>query len=340
MRSFPSKALKYLEFLYHHLDERIAFLTEKVEDIIDGAEKKKISGWWLNHIDSQVNSFLQSLGFDFNAIPDNYLDVPPSDFEAIQSNLQIITTLMKPDAVDEVGKEITQLSELDEFLDAVTSDVYVKLDGFVKDLIFILNCKWKEVIPDIIISDFQRDHMQKDLLYLQKMKEMDEEIKEMRRSRKVEGKQRIMSDVVPIGGLIMARFHILECELRTVQMRWKHLSKTTSSQGILHQSLQMKAEGPFQNCSEAQDISLLKEKPRTRRFKSHSLKSIEQLNQFAQYVLATSPPFAASSCLYLLKESTPSPKFQRPHSDASVLQSGYQAFPNLIEENSNDEYSF
>ena len=54
-----------------------------------------------------------------------------------------------------------------------------------------------------------------------------------------------MCDVVPISGLVMARFHILECELRTVIMRWGRdrkdlLAFLESKGGELEESEDMK----------------------------------------------------------------------------------------------------
>ena len=79
--------------------------------------------------------------------------------------------------------------------------------------------------------------IQKDYEYLTKMKKMDEEISEKTRKRKMreeggggeeeEGKEGgekkkglVMTDVVPVAGLVMGRFYVLECENKTALEIW------------------------------------------------------------------------------------------------------------------------
>ena len=75
--------------------------------------------------------------------------------------------------------------------------------------------------------------MTKDYEYLKKMKKMDTEIQEQAKEDEEEGegkerRRRVeMSDVVPVAGLIMARFHMYENELLTAVDMWgTHPEKT------------------------------------------------------------------------------------------------------------------
>jgi hypothetical protein len=244
LHSFPLTIFKSIDLLYYQLDEKIKFLTSLVEDILDGTEKKSISDWWLSHIESQANLFLESCGFLLGAIPENYLDVPPADFEAVKCNMQIVQNLMKVCGKPDDSKRWTNL---DGFLDKVTIEVYEKVDKFISDLEFVVKCKWDEVEVEVIISDQQRDCLQKDLNYLLRMKDMDEAIKEMRRTGKMEEKKAVLSDVVPIGGLVMARFCILDCELQTIQMKWpsQFQSETSAS----------RATSPIQGISDSSVVN-------------------------------------------------------------------------------------
>ena len=80
-----------------------------------------------------------------------------------------------------------------------------------------------------------------DLDYLKKMKKMDDEIYEKRKMEKGKGKKGEektrgfqMTDVVPIAGLVMARFSMFECEHRTALELWGKLSTGFISKNFLH----------------------------------------------------------------------------------------------------------
>jgi len=60
------------------------------------------------------------------------------------------------------------------------------------------------------------------------MKEMDGKIREKWRKGLPELEKVEMSDVVPVAGLIQARFSILYCELQTVLDMWASDRKITS----------------------------------------------------------------------------------------------------------------
>jgi hypothetical protein len=55
--------------------------------------------------------------------------------------------------------------------------------------------------------------------YLLKMKSMDEEILKRKKGNNTAAKLE-MTDVVPIGGLVMAQLHVAECELQTAIELW------------------------------------------------------------------------------------------------------------------------
>ena len=78
------------------------------------------------------------------------------------------------------------------------------------------------------LSDEQRKALEADIEYIRTMQKMDGEIIEKRNKMRngeigvgdeEKGKAE-MTSVVPVGGLIMARFHILECEHSTALLHW------------------------------------------------------------------------------------------------------------------------
>lgn len=116
--------------------------------------------------------------------------------------------------------------EMDDLLIRVTDEVYSVLDELIADTRFTLESQAKDGIISSEKFDMYKTSMEKDIEYLMKMKQMDVEIQERRASGNVEacGKME-MTDVVPIGGLIMARIHILECEMRTALEIWDKKKK-------------------------------------------------------------------------------------------------------------------
>jgi len=170
--------------------------------------------WWLTLIETEANNFLQKHGFVKDSLPFNYLSVPPPDLEVVKSNYSLIQQMMKCDC-----------KEMDELLIRVTNEVYSVLDEFIEDTKFTLEFQAKDGISYEKFEQYKTS-LEMDVEYLTKMKQMDVEIQERRASGNVEacGKME-MTDVVPIGGLIMARIHILECEMRTALERWDKKKK-------------------------------------------------------------------------------------------------------------------
>ena len=86
---------------------------------------------------------------------------------------------------------------------------------------------WLEKINKEALKTIKQDYE-----YLSKMKKMDEEISNKRKSGEGEGgkegeegeggkkKGLVMTDVVPVAGLVMGRFYVVECENRTALEIW------------------------------------------------------------------------------------------------------------------------
>ena len=124
------------------------------------------------------------------------------DMKSVTQNLHIIQDLLEKPSED-----------LNLFLEKTTSLIYHILDRFISDLQYLVSfvpCDDQSVASRI----------NKDLQYLVEMKEMDEEILRKRRDGVCETSRIVMSSVVPIAGLIMARFHMYECELKTSIEIW------------------------------------------------------------------------------------------------------------------------
>jgi hypothetical protein len=200
---------------------------------LNGTRKAEACDWWLRYIEEEVDKYLCEKGFDLHALPYDYTDTPPSNFDVVRANLALLDQIMKPDYLD-----------LDLFMDRVTQKVYHVLSELDKEMGYILQCDWHELQLGITLTKKQKSTLQNEINYIKTLKEMDAEIIQKRQKMRelsenehekseTSGCGRVgllMTDVVPICGLIMARFHILHCELETSLEIWKsgHNSSTKS----------------------------------------------------------------------------------------------------------------
>jgi hypothetical protein len=122
-------------------------------------------------------------------------------------NLQIIQDLLEKPSED-----------LDIFIEKSTNLIYRVLDRFIVDLQSLVS--FVPTSDEVVTS-----RMKNELEYLLKMKEMDNDIIQKRKSGICEMSKVVMTSVVPISGLIMARFHMYECELKTSIEIWGHRSE-------------------------------------------------------------------------------------------------------------------
>ena len=87
--------------------------------------------------------------------------------------------------------------------------------------------------PPLFSSSKEREFFEQDLNYLHEMKKMDNSIRERWAAGEKEAERLQMTSVVPMAGLVQARFSILECELRTALEMWSP-KKSPSNGASLH----------------------------------------------------------------------------------------------------------
>jgi hypothetical protein len=135
--------------------------------------------------------------------------------------------------MDDVEKNISILkdafadSNLDKFLKTVTANVYLVLKDLLAEIKFVFEFQptlaYKESLYDLTVTDHQRVTLSNDIQYLETMKEMDEEIQrkiELGEKSEPSSSHPKMEHIVPVGGLLMTRFHILLCEHTTALQFW------------------------------------------------------------------------------------------------------------------------
>jgi hypothetical protein len=170
-----------------------------------------VCDWWLTYIEKEVDAFLCRHGYVENSIPPDYTDTPPSDLAVVSANLHLLEEIMKGESLEFV-----------EFVQKTTTDVYVVLHKLIDEMKFVIDGSWVIHLGNmVLLSEKERDHLVCDWEYLLEMKKMDAEVED-KRSRGIREEQKVeMTAVVPVAGLVVARFHICACELRTAIDIWR-----------------------------------------------------------------------------------------------------------------------
>ena len=117
---------------------------------------------------------------------------------------------------------------VEKLVEEVVGEVYEKVDSLKEEMEFMLEKKWTGLPLEFGWEDVGEEGgaiMERDHEYLVEMKEMDEEIVKVRREGKMEKKELELSDVVPVAGLVMARFHVKNCEINTAIGHWQKMEE-------------------------------------------------------------------------------------------------------------------
>ena len=184
----------------------------------------------------KTNRFLTEHGYVHNTLPDDYLNTPPDDMDSVFANQTLLGEI-----IAEEGEKKGNYG-----VEEVVGEVYEVVDGLKEEMGFMLEKKWAGLPlgvgweggggggTDIELEE-GGEIMKRDYDYLVKMKKMDEEIEQAKKDGTREKKKLEMSDVVPVAGLVMARFHVYNCELNTATDHWTkmgEMAKKRSRKGL------------------------------------------------------------------------------------------------------------
>jgi len=189
--------------------------------LMNGTKKNELSNWWLGVIERATDSFLTSISFDHKAVPEDYIERRPDNLEPIRANLELISAVLnKEEDKYNVMKVVNNLKE----------EIYGRIREFTKKARIVLSQEFSVPLEDLTMEraakEFEAkradlddvvakwiDGMIKDIEYLEEMEEME----------KLQGQKAgggsgglVLSNVVPVSGLILSRFFRKENEIRTV----------------------------------------------------------------------------------------------------------------------------
>jgi hypothetical protein len=277
LATLPDQFFKEIKAFFTTIDMRLGQLKEKMEMIIDGTRKREVCDWWLNYIEINTDDFLKRKGFVFSSLPNNYLSEAPQDVELVKRNLGLIQQLMRVDCRDTL-----------ELLMHLTTQVYTVLDELISDTALTLEYKTKYEGESEGMFQGEMDSLKKDMQYLLKMKAMDEEIQRRKTDGVLGHSSKLeMTDVVPVGGLVMAHLHIIECELQTALEIWSpgvsNTEKVSTTWKSQHPKKEMKLES-MRFHSFIGEATIQHDPIRSR-------------VGFTDFVNATRPTFASEECI-------------------------------------------
>jgi len=194
-------------------------------------------------MNTKVHEYLEAIGFQKDAVGDEYTERPPRNMMEIYSNLDILSDVMVPEKAATYGTleflrkvkdEIysTSVKHLrDETREALS--VFLGIEMFnmslnkVKELIKGHEIKRIVFVPPveaISATPEQLEQLALTLQYLEQMELMDQNFD--KRSDMDDGAIGVskleMSDVTPICGQVMREFYIHEQEHRTVVEMWSY----------------------------------------------------------------------------------------------------------------------
>ena len=211
----------YLRRYIQVCDSVLDYLQLQKQLLVNGTKKQEITEWWLSLIDLKVNAFLERIGYEFSAVPENYILEPPKSLDTIRDNLTIIQAILDPnDNTYDVKGLIRDLQ----------AQIYPKIDLFIRNagtaIADQLGLEGSSFSLPTATAAFNQlratldeqqatwiDDLLKDIEYLTKIKELEER-------PPTEGSFSDHLDIVPMSGLIVGSFYRFENELKTVLEVW------------------------------------------------------------------------------------------------------------------------
>lgn len=231
------EAQRWLERLQH---------TRK--EFVEGTRKEQLTEWWLGLIDAGVHKYLSERGYILNALPEDYIRDRPTNIAHVHSNLALVRQLLDP---NHEGRAL-----MTAFVDNLKSTIYREIDGFIFENQMLLrqtfklklspedfkSPAWLEQVRTSLTNASTSRISESLLTWASDFLEDYEYLLEMQRMEEAEfsatgGDQRLrLSSVVPISGLIIGKFTMIENELATAISLWEEEDEQLLKQEEHHQS--------------------------------------------------------------------------------------------------------
>ena len=242
MGNIPRDFIARLRALKNASEVALNKIDSAKDAILTGHRKKVVTEKWLQLIDESVLNFLTARGFSPDSIPSDYISQPPSDLLVIQAQHHLLQQILDPaDDLYGIRAFVASLRDeireiVDEYIFDVISVLFaclsvtstappspasviplLQLEHYIQTFELQLTAFSSDSPPPSPEEHAKYQAVIADLRYLSQMLLLESEIGSApSAARKLE-----ISHVVPISGLIMSKFHIIEQELATVLEVWQ-----------------------------------------------------------------------------------------------------------------------
>eukprot|EP01102_Stenamoeba_stenopodia_P012381 TRINITY_DN3902_c0_g1_i1.p1 TRINITY_DN3902_c0_g1~~TRINITY_DN3902_c0_g1_i1.p1 ORF type:complete len:632 (+),score=186.50 TRINITY_DN3902_c0_g1_i1:311-2206(+) len=109
--NFNEIFMKKWEDYTSRTQESIEALQTERREVLSGRKKDKLSAWWLTAVEERVNQFLGNQGYDFSAVPEDYIDEPPKSLRNVLKNQEIIRRWIQPSTLED-KLQVKQLTKV------------------------------------------------------------------------------------------------------------------------------------------------------------------------------------------------------------------------------------
>ena len=198
-------------------------------DLLSGKTKNELVEWWLSEIENSMNELLNSFGFHFDALPENYILEPPSNFKLVTENLSILDS-------------INSSSKLNVYIENLKNKIYPQIESFLINSKAVLSAQlaldlrsFHDVNKLCELFKEKEDELRKDDASLADwIEDAIEDIRYLTEMKKLEDPEYAATNsnphIVSVTGLCYAVFARLTNELKTATELWEHLQDDFSNQ--------------------------------------------------------------------------------------------------------------
>eukprot|EP01133_Synstelium_polycarpum_P004948 gene4948-5747_t len=230
--------------------------------LMNGTFKEEITEWWLKRVDTRVADFLTERGYNFAAIPENYIEQPPLCMKDVISNLVLVQKILDPaehvieiitlpstvedgaNVIEEVPKASSELStSSSRFLNSpvtlikeLREEIYPEIHKFIRKAHIVLSEHFGLAIDQFTVERANemlaksRTEENADAQVIGWIEDMLSDLVYLKEMERLEdAKNEKSMHIVPIGGLVMGSFARLENELNTVVELWDSPEDETGS---------------------------------------------------------------------------------------------------------------
>jgi hypothetical protein len=192
------------------INQQLHILRDRVMSVVDGTRKREVCDWWVHHIENRSDEYLQKKGYIRTALSENYPKAPPKNQKDVLQNVILIQSILDPSNV-----------ELDQFMVEVMAEGAVVFEDLRRECLYVLESDERVLGLHSPLTGDQRATVKENMESVLKVKAIDLEIlcarqkssqNKLTYASENEKLQLNATDVMPMSGVITARFHIAECE--------------------------------------------------------------------------------------------------------------------------------